>query len=349
MNAPPLLATGDPALLEDLLRLAAAASTPVETARTVDRALRLWPRAPLVVLGTDLQGFLRGSDPPPHPRFVVVGRPGSPPAAGGAAPMLLPRDESALAGMLARAGTARPAAPSVSVVGGRGGAGASILCVALALAAGRSGRSAALIDADPFGCGPDLYLGQSVEPKQQTGWHDLVERRGRVHWRDLGEGLPGTAGVSVLTWARDPGRPRSPLPADAARAALASARYGTDLVVADLPRWLGAAGTALLNRSDLALLVVPAEVPAVVAAHALVPRLRKEAPQVRAVVRGASGELTADVVARSLGVPLAADLPAEPGLERLLAAGRVPADHPRSPLARFSDHLVSSLLAEAAR
>ncbi|MFE6447709.1 septum site-determining protein Ssd [Nocardiopsis dassonvillei] len=426
----PLLATADPLLLDDLLRLATAASTEVTVAHTLDRALSLWPRAPLVVVGTDLRALLRAADPPPGRHVVVtrdpreaaagggqsgegeappvaaVPRPrvpperyrpvahaqGSPPdgpeeayrpgpaaehptsdmrvaghrsgvpleasdsdGAGEGSPrgfrearvLLLPRDEALLVDLLARASSpGRAPAPTVSVFGGRGGAGASLLAVALALAGERAGRSTALLDADPFGCGPDVYLGcdrgPSPGPERWTGWGDLLRRRGRVRWRDLRAGLPGTSRVSVLTWTR--GRePTGPLPVGAVRAVLSSARDGTDLVVADLPRSFDPATTVFLNRSDLVLLVVPADVPSVVAATRTVARLREETRTVRLVVRGARGELSADVVSRALKVDLGADLPSEPGLARSLAAGDVPARHPRSPLARFADRVVAGL------
>lgn len=342
----PLLATEDPVLLDDLLRLAAAASTEVDIARTVEEALRLWSRAPLAVVGADLGRALRAADPPPHPRLVTVARAtedGHTPEHGN---LLLPRDESELAGLLARsAAPARTPAPTVSVIGGRGGAGASLLAVACALAGERAGLATALLDTDPLGCGSDVYLGcDSGRTDHPTGWGDLLSRSGRVHWHDLRPRLPHSGGVSVLTWrrGRDTG-PTAPLPVGAVRAVLSSARGGTDLVVVDLPRSFDPATRVLLNRSDLVLVVVPADVPSVVAATRMVPRLCAEASSVRAVVRGAQGDLSADVVAKSIGLPLGADLPPEPGLARTLAAGRAPARRPRSPMARFATRVVAHL------
>lgn len=374
----PLIATADPLLLDDLLRLATAAATEVAVAHTLDRALSQWTHATLVVVGAELRSSLRTADPPPgrHVFVARAGEDGGPfgaagpgdgqePAEGGVAvrggggggggtatladprTLLLPRDESALVDLLARAATtARPPAPTVSVIGGRGGAGASLLTVALALAGARSGRATALLDADPLGCGPDVYLGcddpGASAPERRTDWGDLTRRRGRVPWQDLRAGLPGTPGVAVLTWSRERG-PAAALPVGAARSALSSARDGADLVVADLPRSFDPATVVFLNRSDLVLVVVPADVPSVVAASRVVSRLREETAVVRAVVRGASGELSADVVAATLGLDLGADLPPEPRLDRLLAAGDVPARHPRSPLARYADRVVAAL------
>ncbi|MFI6579414.1 septum site-determining protein Ssd [Nocardiopsis sp. NPDC050513] len=360
----PLLVTDDPALLDDLLRLATAAAVEVTVARSAAQARRAWSRAPLVVVGADLSR----AGTPPHPHAVTVAREpecggiGESDGSGGSGPdrdtpdhasplLRLPDDEPAIMDLLAGAAArGDPPAPSVAVMGGRGGAGATLTAVAVALAGARADRDTALLDADPLGCGPDVYLGcdlgASVGPDRRTSWDDLLRRDGRVRWRDLRAGLPGTRGVSVLTWARGPGSTdHGALPPEAASAALDSARSGTGLVVVDLPRSFAPATDAFLNRADRAYLVVPADVPSVVAATRVVPRMRAEAPGAGVVVVGAGGELSADVVAQTLGLPLAADLPREPGLARLLAAGRTPARNRRSPLARFADRVVSELSA----
>ncbi|WP_017615704.1 septum site-determining protein Ssd [Nocardiopsis salina] len=338
----PLIATDDPNLLDDLLRLASAASVEVDVARTVERAMRLWTRAPLALVGTDLSPELRAADPPPHPHLVVVCRGEATDTGRREGLLLLPRDEDELAGMFSEAaedGTAP--APTLAVVGGRGGAGASLLTVALALAGERAGLRTALLDTDPLGCGADVYLGcEGLE--QPAGWGDLLHRNGRMRWRDLSPKLPGTSHVSVLTWTRGAGGER-PLPVGAVRSALASARSGADLVVADLPRSFDPATRVVLNRADVVFVVIPADVPSVVAATRVADRLREEAPVVRAVVRGAGGELSAEVIAGTLRMPLGADLPPEPGLARTLASGRAPARRSRSPLARFADGVVGAL------
>ncbi|GAA1091990.1 septum site-determining protein Ssd [Nocardiopsis metallicus] len=374
-----LIATSDPDLLDDLLRLAAAAATEVSISSSPEQALRAWDRAPLVVVGQDLERALRAAEPPPHPRVAVVSRSGVPQSAAnggrgtggadevrtadsldcrdgtntrngremreGGTAYLLPRDESALVDLFASVSD-RPPAPVVSVVGGRGGAGASLLAVALSLAGERAGRSTALLDADPLGCGPDIYLGcDHTRADARTGWDDLLRQRGRMPWRTLRDGLPKAGRVDVLTWSRGGGSDRGhPLPVGAVRSALASARRGTDLVVVDLPRSFDPATTVFLNHSALVLVVVPADVYSVVSAARMTHRLQQESDRVRVVVRGARGGLSTEVVAKSLGVRLGADLPAEPGLSRLLRAGDVPAQHPRSPLARYADRVVDALV-----
>ena len=404
----PLIITADPALLDDLLRLATAAATEVAVAPDPERALRSWRRAPLIVVGADLRETLGEAGPPPHPRLVITSRsPDAPelrimapdlPNGGGPAPRppaaagpgsaasrprasgprkpgftgpgftgpdftgpglkeaglkgtgfdegspiyLLPRDEALLVELFAAVGERRPA-PTVSVIGGRGGAGASLLTVALALAGERAGHSTALLDADPLGCGPDIYLGCDHTPQSpHTGWNDLVNQRSRTSWRALRDGLPRAGLVDVLTWARGAGGQGASLPVGAARSVLASARRGSGLVVIDLPRSFDAATRVFLNHSDLVLLVVPADVYAVVSAARMINALRQETDRLRLVVRGSRGGLSTSVVTGSLGVDLHADLPPEPGLSRTLTVGEVPARHPRSPLARYADRVVGT-------
>ncbi|MFB8765922.1 septum site-determining protein Ssd [Nocardiopsis alba] len=362
----PLIVTTDPALLDDLRRVAAAAATEITVARTPEQAFRSWPRAPLVVVGPDLEPALRGSGPESGPRPILVTRsldprptgPHGPPSGpgpwspadrggeDGAPSFALPRDEAALVELFSSIDE-HGTAPVVSVIGGRGGAGASLLAIALALAAGRAGRATALLDADPLGHGPDVHLGHehpSSSPPR-TGWGDLVDRRSRTPWRILREGLPRSGRVSMLTWARDDEDTQGlPLPAGTARSVLDSARRGVDLVVVDLPRSFDPATRALLNGSDLVLMVVPGDVRSVLSAARMVGRLREETDRLRLVVRGTREEVSASVVARNLRVELDADLPPEPGLSRVLAAGQVPARQPRSPMARYAHRVVSLLL-----
>ncbi|WP_017606917.1 septum site-determining protein Ssd [Nocardiopsis alkaliphila] len=412
----PLVITTNPALLDDLHRLATAAATEVTAVPDLGQALHAWHRSPLVIIDADLEHALRALSPPPHPRSVLItrspdapspsprapdppGQEGRPPTLPGRSapephtaprrasswrsdtvlpqatrpattradppeptptphfprttpkrdrpPPLyrLPRDEALLVELLATVGDRRPA-PTVSVIGGRGGAGASLFAVALALAGERAGRSTALLDADPLGCGPDIYLGCDHSPRNpRTGWGDLLDQRSRTPWRALRKGLPHAGLVDVLTWARGAEGEGEALPVGAARSVLASARRGCDLVVVDLPRSFDPATRVFLNRSDLVLVIVPADVHAVVSAARMVGSLRRETDRLRLVVRGSRGGLSTSVVATSLGVELGADLPPEPGLSRVLTAGEVPARRSRSPMARYADRVIRASLA----
>lgn len=347
----PLLVTNDPSLLDDLLRLAAAAGVEVNVAHAAEHASRDWPTAPLVVVGTDLLPSLAALEPERRDDVVVAG-PDTPASADGSTPawdaalrvgaqtvLSLPRDEAHMADLLAESTETRTArARLVSVIGGRGGAGASLLAVALALAGERAGLRVALVDADPHGGGLDLLLGQ--EHAEGARWDDLVRRQGRMSWPALRHALPETRGVALVTWAHGPAHP---VPTEAMRAVLASATRGADLVVADLPRFPDPGAEEVLRRASTTLLMVPADVHAVMSTARLTPRLTEHVADLRLVVRGATPAFPAETIAKTLDLPLSGDIAAEPGLGRTLWQGDVPATRPKSPLRRFSDGLVAEV------
>jgi hypothetical protein len=99
-----------------------------------------------------------------------------------------------------------------------------------------------------------------------------------------------------------------------------------------------------VDRADLVVLVVPAEVHACAAATALAARLRERAAAVRLVVRGpAPGGLSPVDVSRALRLPLVAAMRPAPGLAAALDAGRLPARSTRGPLARAAEAVLGSL------
>ncbi|MDA8370195.1 MAG: CpaE-like family protein [Nocardiopsaceae bacterium] len=350
----PLLVTDDPDLLDDLLRLAAAAAVETTVAHSAALAGRDWPRAPLIVVGTDLLPSMVELDPAPHTRVVVAARGDTPYARpdspaweaalriGARTVLSLPDDEARLADLFADSAETRPGrSPVISVIGGRGGAGASLFAIAMALAGRRAGLCTALIDADPLGGGLDLLIGQ--EHAQGTRWGDLLAREGRMNWSALSTALPAARGCTLLTWEHGPAEA---IPPPAMRAVLSSATRGTDLVVADLPRALDAAAEEALHRTTTTLLIVPADLHAVMAAHRLTPRLLQHTGDLRLVVRGSCPDLPAATIAHALDLPLAGDLPAEPGLARTLDRGDTPAGRRTSPLAGFADEFLARLHAE---
>src|SRR5690606_16343574 len=74
----------------------------------------------------------------------------------------LPTAEAWLVDRLSRAaerGVAARPGRVLAVVGGRGGAGASVLATATAVVSARSGDRTLLVDCDPLGGGLDLVLG----------------------------------------------------------------------------------------------------------------------------------------------------------------------------------------------
>lgn len=348
-TAGPLIVTEDLALLDDLLRLCAAAGAEPEVHHTVPEHRASWTEAPLVLVGDDAAARCRGATR--RPGVILVGRdrggladPAVGPAGGdpevwrraveiGADCVLrLPDAESWLVDRIADAAEgAGQQALTVGVIGGRGGAGASTLACALALAGARTGRRTLLVDGDPLGGGLDVLLGG--ERAEGRRWPDFVASKGRVGGGALEESLPSVRGLRVLSWDRGDS---VLVPADAMRAVLAAARRRGGIVVVDLPRRIDAAVSEALAQLDLGLLVVPGELRAVAAAHRVATHAGAVLRDLRAVVRGpyASG-LDDQWVADTLGLPLVGELPHDPDLLAVLDSGAPPGGEANGPLGRF--------------
>lgn len=344
----PLLVTADAGLLDELLRLAAAAGCEVDVAADVAAARRTWARAPLVVLGHDLVGRCARSRLPRRAGVVLVGADLDDAGVwqravevGAEHVVFLPDAEPWLAAALSEAGEApAAAAPLVAVLGGRGGGGATVLASALAVRAVRHGRRALLVDGDPLGGGIDLVFG--AERVTGLRWRDLGATRGRVPAGVLSEALPRVEGLAVLSWDRGEA---APLAVDAVRAVLAAGRRTHELVVADLPRTLDEAAREVLETATAALLVLPAEVRAAAAAARVAASAAVLCDDLRVVVRvPGPGGLSGPHVARALGLPLAGELRPEGGLDLALERGEPPGGRPRSPLGSLCDTLLEELL-----
>ncbi|MEV6203130.1 septum site-determining protein Ssd [Streptomyces sp. NPDC051771] len=333
----PLIVTEDVVLLDDLLRLCAAAGVEPEVHHRVPERRASWTDPPLVLVGEDVAARCRGSVR--RPGVVLVGRAPDDPEVwrlavelGADSVLRLPGAESRLVERIADAaeGGGRTAL-TVGVVGGRGGAGASTLACGLALAAARSGRRTLLVDGDPLGGGLDVLLG--AEREEGRRWSDFTASKGRLAGGALAESLPAARGVRVLSWGREP---TGSVPPDAVRAVLAAARRGGGVVVVDLPRAVDEAGAEVLAQLDLGLLVVPGELRAVAAAHRIAGTLSLGVRDLRAVVRGpyAAG-LDERWVADALRLPLAGELPYDPVIVTGQDEGTPPGADPRGPLGRF--------------
>ncbi|PZS26393.1 MAG: septum site-determining protein minD [Pseudonocardiales bacterium] len=350
----PLLLTDDPDLLDDLVRLAGAAGVEVEVAAEPGAAWRAWTSAPMVVASAGLGAALRRAGLPRRDNVVLVGQDTADERVwelaqdvGANHVVFLPAAQRWLTDRFAgclRGGSAP--APIVSVLGGRGGAGASVLAVALALAAARRDRRAVLVDADPLGGGLDLVLGG--EDAAGLRWPDLSQTSGRLAGAALCAALPQVADLSLLSW--DRGGPVE-IPGAAMAAVLGAVRRGADLVVCDLPRSLDEPAVQALRDSDVALLVVPAEVRACAAAARVAVAALAHCTDLRVVVRGpAPAGLASRDVAAALQLPLEGVLRPEPGLAPRLERG-APLGV-RGPLAGFCgaflDRLEQSARAAAA-
>ncbi|MEC4014999.1 septum site-determining protein Ssd [Streptomyces sp. H27-D2] len=333
----PLIVTEDEGLLDDLLRLCAAAGAVPEVAHGIPARRERWETAPLVLVGADCADRLRGAAR--RQGVLLIGRDLDDHGVwrravdlGADHVLFLPDAESWLVDRIADVaeGVGRQAL-TVGVIGGRGGAGASTLACALAVTAARDGRRTMLIDGDPLGGGLDVLLGG--EAAAGLRWPAFAQSRGRVGGGALEEALPELHSLRVLSWDRGDS---VVIPSAAMRSVLAAARRRGGVVVVDLPRRVDEAAAEALAQLDMGLLVVPPELRAVAAAQRVASMVGMVLRDLRAVVRGPCGPgLPDEEIARLLGLPLAGELPPEPGLSAALASGAPPGGSRGGPLARF--------------
>ena len=301
-----LAMVAETAMRDAIDRVAAAAGVAVvHVAHPPSR--QAWTGASAVLL--DAAGAGSCSSSLPRRAHVIVLSRGEPQAAdwkvaiavGAQRVMTLPSDEAHLVAALSEAaeagrdGQARGAV--VAVMGGRGGAGASLFAAALALSA----RDALLIDADPWSGGLDLVLGS--EDKPGLRWPDLSLEHGRLDFAALRQALPRLDGVSVLSSVRS-GNDVAPGPV---AAVIDAGRRGGVTVVCDLPRRLTRAVEFAMDAADLVVLVTTADVAGCASTPAVASAVGAINPNVGLVVRGPSpaGLRPADV-ARVVELPLLA-------------------------------------------
>lgn len=339
-SAGALLITHDERLLDDLLRLAAAAGSALEVAHDPTSGLRGWSAASVVLVGADLAERVAQQRPPRRDHVHVVGPAPLPDevfrsalGAGALDVVELPMAESWVVELLtdaADAGDGRigPGGHTVGVVAGSGGAGATTFACALALTASRHERTV-LIDLDPLGPGVDRVVG--LDAPSGVRWDALVSSRGRLGSRSLRAALPDKDGLAVLTW--DTGAPAG-LDAQAVREVLSAARRGHDVVVVDVPRALDDVTAEVVTRCDRVLLVTEPSLPGVAAAGKVAAALRPLNDRLGLVVRGVRAAVPSAQVAGALGLPLVAEVPHQRRLAEHVHLGLGPVPHQRSSLAR---------------
>ncbi len=344
----PLLVSGEPGLLDEVLRLAAANGTEAEVVGpgAVADVRRSWGTTPMVLVGDDCASALAALRLPRREGVLLVGQGGDPQTwrravlAGAEQVLELPADRDLLADLLAACTDGPAGAPVVCVVGGCGGAGASVFGAALATAAAADGARSLLVDADAWGGGLDLAVGG--ERVEGLRWADLAATSGRVSAPTLRDLLPSMQRLSVLSWDRGVA---TPVPAASMRAVVAAGQRGYQLVVVDVPRRLDAAAEEALVRADRTVVVVPAEVRAVAAATAVVTAVARVSGEVGLVVRGPGPSgLDAEAVADSLGVPLLAAMRPERRLAESLDQGLGPLRRRRGPLGRACAKVLATVL-----
>lgn len=346
----PLIVTADPDLLDDLLRMTADVGLIADVAPDGVAARPWFDHAAIVFVGTDVASSCARAGLPRRPGVILIGRDAP---AGSVLPdwagaeqigaehvATLPAAEPWILERLSGIDdTTGAGGRIVAVLGGRGGAGASVLAGGLAMTGARNGLRTLLVDADPLGGGVDLVLGW--ESLSGLRWPALAQASGRVHPPALVDALPGHAELVILSW--DRGEPMV-VPPEAMAAALDAGRRGRDLVVIDLPRRLDSSSVLALRAADRCYLVVPAELRACAAAARVAAMALPHCPALSLVVREPGpGGLAVKEVADAVGLPLAGSLRSEPNLPAALERGEPPAAGGRGSLAVLCGQLLAEL------
>ncbi|WP_426509289.1 septum site-determining protein Ssd [Dactylosporangium sp. McL0621] len=328
----PLLVSDDPALLDRVVDLAARHALELDVAPGPADARRRYSTAPLVLIGDEAaHAWLRAGLPERAGVMLLTRGHGTARVAslaeevGAEWIVRIPDGERYLLRELRRA-SAGPAVTTavrgriLACIGGRGGAGATVLAAGLALTAGRAGLRTLLVDADPLGGGADLALGW--EKVKGLRWPALEHTDGPVDPGALFAALPARDGVALLSCGRDPDAAVG-LPPAAMASALDAGGRARDLVVADLPRRLDDAATLALRAADLVLLVVPAEMRACMAAARVAATIAPHTDAVQVVVRD-PGEVRRRQIEAVLRLPVAGELHSEGGLPGRVDRGAGP-------------------------
>lgn len=322
----------DEALRRDVDRVAAAAGVRVVHAGEPS-GRKVWTAASAVVLDVDGARRCAGLGLPRRGRVLVIGRAEPAPdgwqyamSVGAQRVLVIPEQEAELMAELSDAAESgcdvgRRGAV-LAVVGGRGGAGASVFATALAHCA----TQPLLLDVDPWSGGIDLALGSEREVGLR--WPELSLGFGRVAYPALVAALPSRHGIAVLSAGPTGGE----IDATALTAVIEGGCRGGATVICDLPRRATSAVDAALDAADLVVLVAPADVRSCAAAAATGRWLIATNPNVGLVVRGpAPGGLGSADVARITGLPLLAAMRSQPGLAGELEHGGLKVRR-RSPL-----------------
>jgi secretion/DNA translocation related CpaE-like protein len=319
-----LTVLAEPALRDEVDRVAAVVGVRVVHAGSASPVSRkAWSAAAAVVL--DEKAVSRCTYPGLPRRAHVIVVTGTEPApvtwaaaieVGAQHVLRLPAEECDLVRELADASESAHGNSGrgdvVAVIGGRGGAGASLFAAALAEVA----TDPLLVDLDPWGGGIDLLVGGETTPGVR--WPDLALQGGRLNWSAVREALPRHRGISMLSGTRH----GFELDARAVDAVVDAGRRGGVTVVCDLPRRLTDAAQTALDTADLVVVVTQCDVRACAATATIVPVLIGINPNVGLVVRGPSPSgLRADEVAATAAVPLLASMKPDPRLAEQLEHG----------------------------
>lgn len=326
-GARPLIVTQDQDLLEQLLRLCAAAGVAADLVESVETARQAWLRASAVLVGEDLAPAAATADFARRDRVILVSAAREREALwrlavalGADDVVLLPSGQLPLAARLSDLADGPFRGQTIAVVGGSGGAGASTLATALALTAGQSGRRTLLVDADPFGGGIDLLVG--CEDVTGLRWAEVAMTHGRVTAAAFRAALPTLGDLAILSFDRSRAMVVDPT---TLRAMISAGQRGAEVVVVDVPRQLDDAAAEAARCADVLVLVATTDIRGVAGAQLLLPSIRDLCANIRLVVRRLPGTtVSASAVADTLGLPLVAELPSRVSVTRAVNDGLGP-------------------------
>ena len=342
-----VLALIDDHLTDDVARCAAAAGYRL-VRRDPGNCRRDWLGARAVVVDAGAVSALAALGPPRRAGIVVVGAGADEvawPAAiglGADHTVILPGGDAELVRVLSEIRRPRRhPAGAIAVIGGHGGAGASILAAAISLRLSDNGTHTMLFDVDTYGGGTDLLLG--LESVSGLRWQDLTVERGAVGGDALAAVLPRYGPhLSVLA----PRRPASgddgaPIRPEAVVTALDAARSHGTLVVVDTPRAATTLRDSVVDSVDLVVVVTVASLHAVSATRAVTPGILDRGADVALVVRGPSpGGLRANAIADAIGLDLLTSYRPDPRLPSRLERDRLRVSA-RGPLGRACDAIIA--------
>jgi secretion/DNA translocation related CpaE-like protein len=345
----PVAFVSDETLLDDLLKLAIAASCELELVPDAAAARQCWSSAPLVLLDpAGVRECAAESLPARRAVVVVANDPGPPDVwkqameVGAQRVVLLPGSEAWLVNLLADAteGPANNAGKVLAVIGARGGAGASVFAASVGLTVMKAGGNALLVDCDRRGGGLDLVIGAEAEAGLR--WPE-INLNGRVAANSLHDSLPvrkhGDGRLTLLSGARKGEDP----PPDAVAAVVEAGRRAGEVVICDVPRHLQATALTAIDLADLTVIVMPAELRACIAADLLAKELSERGDTPQLIIRGPSpGGLRLKEIAASTDFPVLTTMSPEPHLAQSLERGRfVP--RPKGPLSRAAHKVLKEL------
>ncbi|WP_432561540.1 septum site-determining protein Ssd [Kineococcus sp. SYSU DK003] len=191
--------------------------------------------------------------------------------------------------------------PVLAVVGGTGGAGASVLACGIARAMADTTGGCLLVDADPRSGGLDLLVGGDALPGLR--WADLAGVEGRLSPQVLRSSVALGGGLHVLATDRRGGHGPAP---DQLWTVLDAARRTFPATVLDLPRGSLRDLGPVLGACDEVLVVTPGTTRGAAAACVVVDEVRAVSPaDVRLVVRDVGAGPDPEDVALAAGAPLA--------------------------------------------